>query len=507
MKSALSAVLDRTVHPWIFIAALVASAGCSKSDRSSDDQPVDFPVRVFEAPATYSITDAECQKQTDKIDLSSGTISAWQANLVQMVDVNLADTFSALSLRNSIVKDTVFGVEYERRCDDAKEDGKKCLDRFDRDIEYTAVTGKGWYLRICENARAYPRKSVETVALTSAHYLDLAHKTYLQLKEPKAVVPPQLLLNVLPVFTDIFDNYYENGVQKVRKEYLVDNLAYYGGKNMIIVFPASKHSDEVLPGFFWESQFVLGHEYGHHVERQRTGFLKEKLGVDWNPITHSWEDLSLLKFTETGSSEFTQVLGAVSEGFADLLAFYAEGGTSYSLTGIPSLGKNRDIRLPTFRNSTDKILTQERLNLLTRRTTAARGDPDKHFENIHSGGAVLAYAADQIFKSISLARLGVVEGSKEDMEFRYKLLLQWIDETGEGLALVKSDPAETHLEKISNAFAKVVDDSVDNFTLRPDTTEKQLQSEVCSVLIEVLPALAKPAFALASGGCLAGNGD
>ena len=501
MKYALSAAVKKRFYPGICLVALIAAAGCSKSDGGSGDQPVDFPVRVFEAPATYSVSDINCQKETDKIDLTTGTIPAWQADQVQMVNVNLTDTFSSLSLRNSIVKDTVFGVEYERRCDDAKEDGKKCLDRFDRDIDYTAVDGKGWYLRLCENAPQYPRKSVETVALTSAHYLDLAHKTYLQLKEPTATVPPQLLLNVLPVFTDIYDNYFENGQQKIRKEYLVDNLAYYGGKNMIIVFPASKQSDQALPGFFWESQFVLGHEYGHHVERQRTGFLKEKLGVRWNPIEHSWEDQSLLAFTETGSSEFTQVLGAISEGFADLLAFYAEGGTSYSLTGIPTLGQNRDIRISTFRNSTEKTLTPERLSLLTRRTTAPRGDPDKQFENIHTGGAVLAYAADQIFKTTSLARLGVVEGSKEDMEFRYKLLLKWIDETGEGLSLVKSDPAETHLEKISNAFAIVVDNSVASFTLRPDTTEKKLQSEVCSVLTEVLPALAKPAFALADGGC------
>ena len=498
MKSVLSAPLNRAIS-WIFVPAFAAGVGCSKSDRSNE-QPIVLPVRVFEAPATYEIFDANCQKQTDKIDLTSGTLPAWQSDQVQMISVDLSNTVTSLSLRNSIVKDTVFGVEYERRCDDAKEDGQECLDELGRD-DYAAVKGKGWYLRICENGYEYPRKSVETVALTSAHYLDLAHKTYLQLKEPSAAVPPQLLLNVLPLFTDIFDNYYENGEKKLRKKYVVNNLAYYGGKNMIIVFPASKQTDEAFPGFFWESQFVLGHEYGHHVERQRTGLLKAKLGIDWNPITHTWEDLSLAKFTDTGTSEFTQVLGAISEGFADLLAFYAEGGTSLSLTGIPTLGKNRDIRTPTFENNTQKTLTQDRLNLLTGRKTAGKRDPDRHFENIHSGGAVFAYAADRIFKSVSLARIDIVEGSKEDMAFRYKLLLLWIDETGEGLSLVKSDPAESHLEKISGAFAKVVDDSVGGFTLRPDTTEKQLQSEVCNVLTEVLPALAKPAFALADGGC------
>jgi hypothetical protein len=501
MKSALRVAVKKKFYPGIIFTTLVATSGCGKSSGGSKEQPIDLPVRVFEAPAAYSVSDINCQKETDKIDLTSGTIPAWQGDQVGMVTVNLANTFTALSLRNSVVKDTVFGVEYERRCDYSKEAGKKCLDRFDRDLDYATVEGKGWYLRLCDSVPQYPRKSVETIALTSAHYLDLAHKTYLELKEKSAAVPPQLLLNVLPLFTDIYDNYYENGERKIRKEYVVNNLAYYGGKNMIIVFPASKKSDEVLPGYFWESQFVLGHEYGHHVEKQRTGFLKQDLGINWNPINHSWEDQELLKFTETGSSEFTQVLGAVSEGFADLLAFYAEGGTSYSLTGIPTLGQNRDIRVSTFRSKNSKILTPERLSLLTHRTSVASNDSEEEFENIHTGGAVLAHAADQIFKATSLARLGIVEGSKEDIEFRYKLLLNWIDKTGQGLSLVKADPAETHLEKISNAFATVVNDSVDTFTLRPDTTEKKLQSEVCSILSEVLPVLAKPAFSLSGGGC------
>jgi hypothetical protein len=485
----------------IFLSAVVFVSGCGKSDSSSGDRPIEYPVRVPEPPATYSITDSLCQKLTEKVELTSGTIPAWQEDQVQMVKVKLSATTTSVSLRNSVVKDTVFGVEYERRCDDAKPNGKQCLDRFDRDLEYKAVEGKGWYLRLCNNAYEYPRKSIETVALASAHYLDLAHQTYLQLKEPSAEVPPQLLLNVLPLFTDIYDNYYENGVQKVRKVYLVDNIAYYGGKNMIIIAPASKFSDETFPGYFWESQFVLGHEYGHHVERQRTGFFKDLLGVDWNPITHSWQDLDVLKFSETGSTEFTQVLGAISEGFADLLAFYAEGGTSYSLSGIPRLGKNRDIRSPTFGNLTEKTLTQSRLNLLTRRSTVSNGDSEKHFENIHSVGAVLAHGADRIFKSVSLARNGITEGSKEDIEFRYKLLLQWIDDTGEGLSLVKKDPAETHLQKISDSFAAVVGASIDSFTLRPETTKTQLQSEVCSILTEVLPALTEPAFSLSGGGC------
>lgn len=501
MKYALASAAKKIFKPGIFLTTLVVGSGCGKSSGGSKDQRIDLPVRVFEAPATYAVSDVNCQKETDKIDLRSGTIPAWQGDQVQMVNVSLSNTFTALSLGNSVVKDTYFGVEYERRCDDSKEASKKCLDRFDQDLEYRPVEGKGWYLRLCDQAPQYPRKSVETIALTSAHYLDLAHKTYLRLKETSAAVPPQLLLNVLPLFTDIYDNYYENGEKKIRKEYVVNNLAYYGGNNMIIVFPASKKSDEVLPGYFWESQFVLGHEYGHHVEKQRTGFLQQNLGIKWNPITHSWEDQELLKFTETGASEFTQVLGAISEGFADLIAFYAEGGTSYSLTGIPNLGQNRDIRLSTFKSKNDKILTPERLGLLTDRTSVASNDSEKEFENIHTVGAVLAHAADQIFKTISLARFDVVEGSPEDIEFRYRLLLKWIDETGEGLSLVKSEPAETLLAKISDAFAIVVTDSIDDFKLRPDTTDKKVQSEVCSVLSKVLPALATPAFSLADGGC------
>jgi len=495
-----AAVLHNTCFLTV-LCSVVWAVGCGKGSDSGGEQPFDLPIRVFEPPASYPLTDPNCQSQTEKIDLTVGTIPAWQADRVQMVQVNLANTFTAASLRNAVVKDTVFGVEYERRCDDAKESGKKCLDQFGGDLEHKPVKGKGWLLRLCNNAYEYPRKSVETVALTSAHYLDLAHQTYLRLKEPTASVPPELLLNVLPVFTDIYDNFYENGEQKIRKEYIVNNLAYYGGSNMIIVFPASQESDASLPGFFWESQFVLGHEYGHHVERQRIGSFKEALGVDWNPITHSWEDTSLHTFSESGTSEFTQILGAVSEGFADLIAFYAEGGTSHSLTGIPILGQNRDIRLDKFRNNTEKSLSQSRLNLLTGRTQASNSDADKHFEYIHTVGAVLAHAANRVFKSVSLARSDVVEGSKEDIEYRYKLLLQWIDHTGAGLSLVKFDPAETHLEQISHAFAKAINASLGGISLRADTTEKQLQADVCTILSETLPALSKPAFSLASGGC------
>lgn len=482
------------------LTLILMTSGCGKAGGGSSNGPVVLPERAFNPPVAYQLQDKDCQGRTTPVDLTSATIPAWQAEVVNMVKAETPGTFTGLSLHNSIVKDTFFGVEYERKCDADQARGRECFSPAGQEKDYDVKEGTGWYLRVCNDGFAYDRKSIETVALTSAHYLDLAHRKYMQLKEPAAETPPQLLLNVLPVFADVYDNYVENGQSKVKKEYLVHNLAYYSSKKMIIVFPESVERDQSLPGYLWESQFVLGHEYGHHVEQLRTGLLTSHLGIDWNPITHSWEDLNVSGSGGT-STEFTQILGSVSEGFADLLSFYAEGGTAYSLSGIPNLGPNRDIRISTFANGDDKVLTLDRFNLLTERTQPRDRGSDGMYSDIHTGGAILAFAADQVFKQVSLARGGIEEGSQADMDYRYRMLLRWIDRTGEGLSLVKDEQAESHLNKISEAFASVVTDPVGDFQLRGDLTDKELQQGICQTLADTLPVLTRPAFSLEGGDC------
>jgi hypothetical protein len=495
-----SRTFGRKVNALLFgAAAAVNLQACGGGDDSEDQVAIVLPERVFNPPASYPLADEGCQTRKEPTSLTRTVIPGWQGDEVKMVPVTLTDTVTSQSLRNSIVKDTVFGVEYERRCDAGRGESA-CLDQFGQERDYKAKEGVGWLLRVCDDDHTYDRKSVETVALASAYYLDIAHRKYMALKEDKAATPEQLLLNVLPQFTDVYDNFVDtDGERKVKKVYIVNNLAYYGSKRMVIVFPSSQQVDRLYPGYFWESQFVLAHEYGHHIERMRTGFLTGHLSIEWNPLSHSWEDGEQLTMTGSGKTEFTQMLGAVSEGFADLLAFYAEGGTSFSLSGIPRLGANRDIRLATFANKDEKILTTERFNVLTLRNSDP-DDSDESYGDIHRVGAIIAHTADKIFKVTSLARDGIEEGSGPDMDYRYKMVLRWISEVGEGLSLTKDEGGAAQLARLSDAFATVVNETVAGSALRSDVSAEDLRRDVCEVLADSLPALAKPAFQL-DGGC------
>lgn len=479
----------------LILAASFGQVACSSSSGSDDTHPVQLPERVFRPPAIYQVEDNDCQTKSDPVDLPKAIIPAWQNDQVNMVPVDLVATKTELSLRNGVIRDTVYGVEYERQCDDALGE-KACLDQFGREKNYVPKEKTGWYLRVC--SEAYGRKSIESVALAGARFLDVAHRKYVSMKAPTEAVPETLLLNVHPVFTDVYDNFFENGQRKIKKTFLVNNIGYYGRDRMIVIFPASQSSDLNDPGFFWESQFVFGHEYGHHIEMQRTGLLMSQLGIAWNPEMHAWEDREQKSLMGIGETEFTQILGSVSEGFADLLGFYTEGANGYSLIGLPKLGRDRDLRLATFADQTDKILTKERFDILIGKVSPSK--EDLVFAGIHTGGAVLAHVANDIFQTASLAREGIEEGSAEDVNFRYRLALAWVDRVSSGLTLTKNSGADSQITQVSEAFAAVVGDAIKGAILRSTTSEVAIKREVCEAVQTALPVVDQPAFGL-NGSC------
>src|SRR5262249_55571374 len=130
----------------------------------------------------------------------------------------------------------------------------------------------GGTLRICADGRTYDRLSYEGVALTSLFYLQRARDTYQRLAVAGGAPAPQpIALRVLPAFKDTYDNYNDANGDNQLVTYITHNLAYFPVGQMIAVFPETATVSAKESGFFWESEFVLSHEYGHHLDYTRHG--------------------------------------------------------------------------------------------------------------------------------------------------------------------------------------------------------------------------------------------
>ena len=196
--------------------------------------------------------------------------------------------------------------------------------------------------------------------------------------------------------------------------------------------------------------------------------------------------------------------GALSEAFADLLAYYSEGATGASLLGLPGIGKNRDIAGASFVNGDDKILTEDRLGVLfgLRDEGEVSGRRAEVLADIHIVGAILSHTADQLFQTLTRTRF--TPGSPEDVNQRYKMVLTWMDALVDGSAqLTSAQSGADVLQPLSLAFERVTDAFFGAFPLTDggSLTEAKVRAELCTEAKELLPSLKAPPFASADGRC------
>lgn len=452
------------------------------------------------APVEYTLEDPECLQGTESVSLSKTQIQAWDGDQVVSRQVNLTDVATKDSLVSPIVRMTTWKDQFERVCDLDRGVSEACLDPEDGSEKewYLNQKESGGFLRVCKDDHAYGRETYEGVALTSLNYIEHANARYMFLAEAARPLN-KIVLSVLPHFIDYYDNYIEDRQIKRLKTWVTHNLAYFQG-GMIVVFPENVEDKPKSNGFFWESEFVLAHEFGHHIDWERHGSALRAAGLEWNALTHSFDDMHALRVGQNIVSARGQVIGAVSEAYADMLAFYAEGATAKSLVGLRELGVDRNVAGSKFANGDDKVLTEDRLTMLL--TGTSESPVDKPYTQIHTVGAIFAHALDEAFTTLARADARVVPGSDLDLARRYQLTLGWMDALVTELPKA-NDPAESALAPLGRALEVAVQNHLTKFPLTggESPTSAEVKEEVCKQVAASLPAIGRAPFALATGSC------
>lgn len=526
-----------------FFLGLVA---CGRSESPSPREKPVLPVLALrDAPEDYTLADPECQMDSGEYRLSTASIQAWDGDKVGPLSTSLRYTMTRVSLVNSAISRTTFGEELKRLCEGSLGPSQLCLDKNLREPRWDTVR-PAKDLRICRDGFEFGRQSFESVALTSAYYIQKARDMYLSVAGDDEA-PDLIELSVLPQYTDSYVTQNLQGQSVQVKRYLTHNLAYFPDSERIVVFPESKKKAATARGYLWESAFALAHEYGHHIDFERHGSSYREGGLRYNPMMHAfleWEpaiygslgghrlslsddDHSLstiqsqlaVKSTPR-AAENSRYLGtrgfyeskrsllgsALAEGFADLVAYYTDGATGQSIVGLPGIGKSRDVGSRYFGDGLPKMLTDAQLQVFF--GEKGQNDPltnDSRFADAHTVGAVLAYGADQIFSKIVKAHALRFREPKDSVGQRYLLALLWMEKVTAALANVGPDADRKELASaISQGFESATRRYLSGFpvdSLDPPYPSAELKRDLCLTFEAILPGLEPMPFADAQKGC------
>ena len=528
---------------------LLVTAGltsCGRTDSPSPPQKPILPIlAVREAPQDYTLADPGCQEDSGEHRLSTAAIGAWHGDEVGQHSVPLKDTFTRRSLVNSAISRTTFDEVQERWCDGSVGPSQVCLDKNLREPSWDTVR-PAKDLRICRDGYEFGRQTYEGVALTSAFYIQKARERYLSVAGNEKV-PDLIVLSVLPHLTDYYVTQNLQGQSVQIKRYMTHNLAYFPDRETIVVFPESKKRAETAQGYLWESAFALAHEYGHHIDFERHGFAYREGGLLYDPVLHAfleWDPTvaeeshrdhvallqndSLLRpiqsrrpahhfHSAAGNGQYLGAFGlyesrrsllgsALAEGFADLLAYYTDGASGQSVVGLPGIGRNRDVGSRYFGDGRPKVLTDEHLQVFFREKVERDSLAYySRFSDVHTVGAVIAFAADQIFSRILNTYSSNSREPNDIVGQRYLLALLWMDRVTASLANLAPNADRKDLARsISQGFESTMSRHLSSFPLDSrdsNSASDELKRDLCLTFEAILPGLGPLPFADAREGC------
>lgn len=266
---------------------------------------------------SYALSDPACQSNVDAgIPLESATLDLWNDGALAPVMRDLAPlAIHSAPLGGPVATRAMIGSVFSRACDSDAAGPPDCLDKHHQSSGFSLKT-EGTPIKICHPSLTPPKNSLEQIALTTIEAVESAALT-LRANMPAGTVIEPVTILVMPRFQSLWLPWTHNGANAGYEMLIADNLAYFPATAAtppyIAVFPKQKRNKETIS--LWNSEFVIAHEFAHHMERA--------LRLD-----HFDSPRSLTRL-------------AVSEGFADVLAFASHGASNRALKGIPCIEKDR----------------------------------------------------------------------------------------------------------------------------------------------------------------------
>lgn len=473
---------------------LSISSGCGSQHRdppAAAQPPITPLILSDDPPATYELADPACQTQTATVSLTQARIHSWRGQEIQRRMVDLNQVVSKSSLISPSIRETTFNDQYQRSCDFNRGQGDSCPDEKGQEVSWSLMRPSR-PLRVCQDNQEFPRLSYEHVSLAALVGIETASQAYRTADAGASPLRP-IQLAVLPSFVDLYRNFPQGSENITLKTWITHNMAYFPSIEMIAVFPEPSSLQSSLKGYFWESEFVLAHEFGHHIELSRQTKAAARfdltLGLTWDPMQHRYLSVS------GGRSVASQVMGSYSEALADLFAFYAVGGDDRSLVGLPCLGLNRNPGNDSFGNGDTKVLTEDRLELLLGlRDEDPTSCREPRYGDVHTVGAIFASLLNQVFATLTALKPEGEVGSIADITQRYKLVLRWQDALlKRSHALGSSATAQELLALLPSALEDTVNGYVVSLGLNSNEDDR-VRSQLCATVAERVPVIEQKPF-------------
>lgn len=320
---------------------------------------------------------------------------------------------------------------------------------------------------VCPDAGKYERGSVESAALNVNYYIS---KTNRKVKEllPSAKIDP-VSVEITPMIKKSLKVIVKGEEVWKYEAFDTDNAYYMPSKKSITFLP---HSEEFrkagITMNFWEVPMVSAHEYGHHIfesihpSHSHAEGMKNcfgKLGLQ--------SDASEAEAREVTKDD---VLGALNEGFADLVSFYTLDNNERGLKGVPCLEISRDVSSSAFANGTPKTFSPSALaDFFSVKEVEAKADCSvPNYQDIHVIGAIFANGADRL--------LAISTDTKDE---RLSIILNWLQDMKVKSASMKSLSPEDFLRE---SFKLLVE-------MTAAKTDGKIDQAECDIAKEIYPGI------------------
>ncbi len=323
-------------------------------------------------------------------------------------------------------------------------------------------------ISICPDKERYEKGTAESAALNATFYISKVNKKVSELLP--SVVIPTVTIEISPMIKKALSVVIKGEVVWSYEAFETDNAYYMPGNNSITFLP---HSEEFrksgMTFSFWEVPMVAAHEYGHHI------FQTLNPGPTHAPgLKSCFGKFHVEGDTETESEKRIvsndDVLGALNEGFADLVSFYSLENNERGLKGVNCLQISRDVGSKVFADGKPKIFNSEVLTSFfsDKAEPQAESCDVSNFQGIHILGAVFAHGADRL---LSL--------STDTKDQRLAIVLNWLQEMKNRSAVMNTLKPQDFLLESFKLFIEVT----------VARTDSKLDQAECDLLKEIYPGI------------------
>ena len=494
---------------WTEIAlATLWLAGCDLDRKPEQaNSPVAPPVALTrDIPSTqYHLADEACQKD-EATPVTGPLVSAdiftiaYNAERLQSYVIMTPENTEILGIRSdallhsSAVGKLLYGARYERICREIPPHGQallqSCLDG-NKQVPWR-IKDAGYPLRICHDPADYPRESYEAVALTSLYHVE---KAFHAITIAFGRQLPPITVEILPHYVSFYPGA-SGDPAKWSATYFSHNLAYFPGRNLLVVFPEADKGNALFDknGHLWESPFAIGHEIGHHLEHEILTLSASSFvdNDEHSPLAGLMRDrLGLL--AEGGVSGLPHLVDALLEGFADLVGYYVTNHDENGIKGLVGFGINRNPQDPWFHYDNQPTAKQLDTALLSRVTDMSL-DISQRISDNYKVGSVMAYAMQSLISIITtdgyrpfLSAGSRFEGSPDSL--RLALAIAWFTEIyrQDSTGLAVDVPLAAWSKGVERMLPKQV-----NAAAMPAESLARLHSELCRKMREIAPVVPPP---------------